>query len=189
MDAAGDITMEESVKESELIGKVHSAVYHQCQQRGYAAPADVLVDIGILPKQKPVIPLRFSKNENPEIEKAYATHYNLAVVLCGIIMKYRRLSVFPAVWHVAVLKSYRRWSRPYAILSGNPGSSGKFSVLLFSVAVAFPLSATSWKGVFCLQTVLSGISVQLHIGRSLPDAPAGTALYPLLYKTDGRQIC
>ncbi|MDE7184105.1 MAG: hypothetical protein K2O40_06435 [Lachnospiraceae bacterium] len=26
-----------------LIGKVHSAVYCQCQQRGYAAPADVLV--------------------------------------------------------------------------------------------------------------------------------------------------
>lgn len=133
MDAAGDITMEEIVKESELIGKVHSAVYHQCQQRGYAAPADVLVDIGTLPKQKyedwrfgkvryleaactcnlkklsfimkqirayakkaglkpsfcyykrwgvkkkhgqkPVIPLRFSKSGNPEIEKAYATHY------------------------------------------------------------------------------------------------------------------
>ena len=125
--------MEETVKDSELIGKVHSAVYHQCQQRGYAAPADVLVDIGVLPKQKyeewrfgkaryleqvctcnlkklsfimkqirfyakksnlkpsfcyykrwgvkkkhghkPVIPLRFSKSRNPEIERAYATHY------------------------------------------------------------------------------------------------------------------
>lgn len=121
------------MKESELIGKVHSAIYHQCQQRGYAAPADVLVDVGVLPKQKyedwrfgkvryleavctcnlkklsfimkqirsyakksnlkpsfcyykrwgvkkkhghkPVIPLRFSKSGNPEIEKAYATHY------------------------------------------------------------------------------------------------------------------
>ena len=99
----------------------------------YAAPVDVLVDIGVLPKQKyedwrfgkvryleavctcnfkklsfimkqirsyakksdlkpsfcyykrwgvkkkhghkPVIPLRFSKSGNPEIEKAYATHY------------------------------------------------------------------------------------------------------------------
>lgn len=121
------------MKESELIGKVHSAVYHQCQQRGYAAPADVLVDVGVLPKEKyedwrfgkvryleqvctcnlkklsfimkqirsyakkaglkpsfcyykrwgvkkkqghkPVIPLRFSKSGNPEIERAYATHY------------------------------------------------------------------------------------------------------------------
>ena len=44
MDAAGVIYMEDKVKESELIGKVHSAVYHQCKQRGYAAPADVLVD-------------------------------------------------------------------------------------------------------------------------------------------------
>lgn len=119
----------------EWIGKVHSAVYHQCQRRGYAAPVDVLIDIGVLTKekyedwrfgrvpyleavctvnlkklsfimkqvrvyanksglqpsfcyykrwgmkkkngqgQKPVIPLRFSKNGNPEIEKHYATHY------------------------------------------------------------------------------------------------------------------
>ena len=133
MNTAGVIHMEDTVKESELIGTVHSAVYHQCLQRGYAAPADVLVDIGVLPKQKyedwrfgkvryleaactcnlkklsfimkqirsyakksnlkpsfcyykrwgvkkkhghkTVIPLRFSKSGNPEIEKAYATHY------------------------------------------------------------------------------------------------------------------
>ena len=40
------------MSESELIGKVHSAVYHQCQQRGYAAPVDVLIDVGVLPKQR-----------------------------------------------------------------------------------------------------------------------------------------
>lgn len=38
--------------DGELIGKVHSAMYHQCQNRGYAAPVDVLMDIGVLPKQK-----------------------------------------------------------------------------------------------------------------------------------------
>lgn len=38
--------------EKELIGKVHSAVYHQCQRRGYATPVDVLMEIGVLPKQK-----------------------------------------------------------------------------------------------------------------------------------------
>ena len=38
--------------EKEMIGRVHSAVYHQCQVRGYAAPADVLVDVGVLPGQK-----------------------------------------------------------------------------------------------------------------------------------------
>lgn len=40
------------MNEKELVGKVHSAVYHQCQKRGYAAPVDVLMDIGVLPKDK-----------------------------------------------------------------------------------------------------------------------------------------
>lgn len=34
--------------EKELIGKVHSAVYHQCQRRGYATPVDVLMEVGVL---------------------------------------------------------------------------------------------------------------------------------------------
>ena len=119
----------------ELISKVHSAMYAQCRKRGYAAPVDVLMDLGVLPKQKyedwrfgrvdylervctvnlhklsfimsqirayarkqglkpsfcyykqwgvkkkngqghkPVVPLRFSKSGNAEIEKNYATHY------------------------------------------------------------------------------------------------------------------
>ena len=118
-----------------LIKKVNASMYQQCQRRGYAAPVDVLMDIGILPKQKyedwrfgkvdylervctanlnklssvlhqmrvyakkadlkpsfcyykrwgvkkkggqgkkPVIPLRFSKSGDPEIEKWYATHF------------------------------------------------------------------------------------------------------------------
>lgn len=40
------------MNEKELIGKVHSAVYHQCQQRGYATPVDVLMDMGVLTKEK-----------------------------------------------------------------------------------------------------------------------------------------
>lgn len=40
------------MNDTELTGKVHSAVHHQCQARGYAAPVDVLMDIGVLPKQK-----------------------------------------------------------------------------------------------------------------------------------------
>ena len=51
--AVGKLVLEENtVTDSELIGKVHSAVYHQCQQRGYAAPIDVLMDVGVLSKQK-----------------------------------------------------------------------------------------------------------------------------------------
>ena len=41
-----------SLKDSELSRKAHAAVYHQCQRRGYAAPVDVLMEIGVLPKQK-----------------------------------------------------------------------------------------------------------------------------------------
>ena len=38
--------------DKELIGKVHSSVYHQCQSRGYAVPVDVLMDLGVLTKSK-----------------------------------------------------------------------------------------------------------------------------------------
>ena len=123
------------MKEAEWIGKICSTMELQCKKRGYAAPVDVLMDIGVLPKQKyenwrngridylervctvnlhklsfimsqirayarkqglkpsfcyykqwgvkkkngqghkPVVPLRFSKSGNAEIEKNYATHY------------------------------------------------------------------------------------------------------------------
>lgn len=123
------------MKDQEIIGKVHSSVYHQCKKQGYATPVDVLMDIGVLSRQKhddwrfgriaylelactvnlrklsfvmhqmrvyaqrnnlkpsfcyykqwgvkkpngqghkPVIPLRFSKSNDPNIEKWYATHF------------------------------------------------------------------------------------------------------------------
>lgn len=40
------------MKDGELIGKVHNSVYQQCRKRGYTAPVDVLMDVGILQKQK-----------------------------------------------------------------------------------------------------------------------------------------
>lgn len=36
----------------ELISKVRSSMYRQCRERGYATAVDVLMDTGILPKQK-----------------------------------------------------------------------------------------------------------------------------------------
>ena len=36
---------------SDVAGKIHSSMYHQCRERGYAAPVDVLMDIGVLRKQ------------------------------------------------------------------------------------------------------------------------------------------
>ena len=123
------------MNDRDLAAKVHSAMYYQCQNRGFAAPVDILMDIGILKKsdyeswrvgrvpylervcninlsklstilhemrvyakkaglkssfcfykqwgvkkkggqgRKPVIPLRFSKSGNAEIERQYATHF------------------------------------------------------------------------------------------------------------------
>lgn len=40
------------MNDQQLVGSVHSAMYHQCQNRGYAALVDVLMDIGIVSKQK-----------------------------------------------------------------------------------------------------------------------------------------
>lgn len=40
------------MKDGELIGKVHNSVLQQCRKRGYATPVDVLMDVGILQKQK-----------------------------------------------------------------------------------------------------------------------------------------
>ena len=106
-----------------MIDKIQNAMYLQCQGRGYTAPVDVLMDLGVLDKKKyddwrcgrvPYLEavcngnlhklseimkeirsfaeqnswqpslssykhkgkeLRFSKTGNPQIEKAYATHY------------------------------------------------------------------------------------------------------------------
>ena len=123
------------MNDHELVAKVNSSMYCQCRDRGYAAPVDVLMDIGVLQKdkyedwrfgrisylecvctsnlhklstirhqmrvyaqkaglkpsfcyykqwgtkkkggqgRKPVIPLRFSKSGNPDVERWYATHF------------------------------------------------------------------------------------------------------------------
>lgn len=40
------------MNDAQLIGAVHSAVYHQCKERGYATPVDVLMDVGVLHKKQ-----------------------------------------------------------------------------------------------------------------------------------------
>lgn len=40
------------MNDAQLIGAVHSAVYHQCKERGYATPVDVLMDVDVLPKKQ-----------------------------------------------------------------------------------------------------------------------------------------
>ena len=123
------------MNDHELVAKVNSSMYCQCRDRGFATPVDVLMDIGVLQKdkyedwrfgrisylervctinlhklstvrhqmrvyaqkaglkpsfcyykqwgtkkkdgqgRKPVIPLRFSKSGNPDVERWYATHF------------------------------------------------------------------------------------------------------------------
>ena len=38
------------MNDKELIGRVHSSMYHQLKRKGYATPVDVLMDLGILSK-------------------------------------------------------------------------------------------------------------------------------------------
>ena len=121
-----------AMNDGELITKVNSSMYNQCRKNGFAAPVDVLMDIGVLAKQKyedwrfgrvpyleavcginlrklslimktirgyasrnglkpsytcykqwglktngkrAVVKLQFSKSGNPDIERAYSTHY------------------------------------------------------------------------------------------------------------------
>ena len=40
------------MNDGELKAAVDSSMYHQCQERGFATPVDVLMDVGVLTKQK-----------------------------------------------------------------------------------------------------------------------------------------
>ena len=40
------------MNDRELIATVRSSMYRQCRERGFAAPVDVLMDIGVLPKKR-----------------------------------------------------------------------------------------------------------------------------------------
>ena len=37
---------------NDMIEKIHNSMYQQCKNRGYAAPVDVLMDIGVLDRKK-----------------------------------------------------------------------------------------------------------------------------------------
>ncbi len=63
------------MNDKELIGKVHSAVNHQCQRRGYAAPVDVLMEIGVLPKHtKIALPSSTQKATKSKAKHLRITH-------------------------------------------------------------------------------------------------------------------
>lgn len=90
-----------SLKDSELSRKVHAAVYHQCQRRGYAAPVDVLMEIGVLPKQK-YEEWRFGKI--PYLEQVCTCNLRKLSVIMGQIRRYaQKTGLKPSFCY------YKRW--------------------------------------------------------------------------------
>ncbi len=89
------------MNEKELIGKVHSAVYHQCEERGYAAPVDVLMDIGVLPKDK-YEDWRFGRV--PYLEQACNINLHKLSFILGQIRSYANKSGYKPSFTY-----YKRW--------------------------------------------------------------------------------
>ena len=90
-----------SLKDSELSRKAHAAVYPQCQRRGYAAPVDVLMEIGVLPKQK-YEEWRFGKI--PYLEQVCTCNLRKLSVIMGQIRRYaQKTGLKPSFCY------YKRW--------------------------------------------------------------------------------
>lgn len=76
-------------------------MYQQCQRRGYAAPVDVLMDIGILPKQK-YEDWRFGKVDY--LERVCTANLNkLSSVLHQMRVYAKRADLKPSFCY------YKRW--------------------------------------------------------------------------------
>ena len=90
-----------SLKDSELSRKADAAVYHQCQRRGYAAPVAVLMEIGVLPKQK-YEEWRFGKI--PYLEQVCTCNLRKLSVIMGQIRRYaQKTGLKPSFCY------YKRW--------------------------------------------------------------------------------
>ena len=67
------------MNDEELCARVRESMFRQCHMRGYAAPAFCYYKRwGVKNKGQgrgAVIPLRFSRSGDAEIERRYATHY------------------------------------------------------------------------------------------------------------------
>lgn len=87
----------------ELTQKVHQAVNRQCQERGYAAVVDVLMDIGILAKQNYN---NWRNGKVPYLEQVCNANLSkLALVLKEIRVRARQSNLTPS------LTSYNRWGK------------------------------------------------------------------------------
>ena len=110
------------MNDGELIAKVNSSMYHQIQERGYAAPVDVLMDVGVLTKQK-YEDWRFGKV--PFLEASCTMNLNKLSLIMKTVRQYaskNKLSPSPTVYKQWGLKT--KGHRPVVRLrfskSGNP---------------------------------------------------------------------
>lgn len=106
------------MNDKELIGVVHSSVYHQCQKRGYAAPVDVLMDIGVLSKEN-YENWRFGRV--PYLEKVCTVNLRKLAFVLNQIRSYAKKSGYKDSYTV-----YKQWGRK------SSGSNTKTIPLRFS---------------------------------------------------------
>lgn len=89
------------ITEKQLTGAVHSSMYHQIQDRGYAAPVDVLLDCGVLSK-KAYEEWRFGRT--PYLEKSCTVNLKkLSFIMHQIRVYAQKNSLKPSVC------VYKRW--------------------------------------------------------------------------------
>ena len=83
------------ITEKQLIGPVHSSMYHQIQDRGYAALVDVLMDCGVLSK-KAYEEWRFDRT--PYLEKSCTVNLKkLSSIMHQIRVYAQKNSLKPSV--------------------------------------------------------------------------------------------
>lgn len=101
-----------------LTEKVHAAVRNQVSQRGYTAPVDVLMETGILTKEKYE---EWRKGNVDYLERVCTTNLSkLALLMHEIRSCAQKMGLKPSI------SQYRRWGkgpkRPLRFSkSGNPG--------------------------------------------------------------------
>lgn len=112
--------------DKEIIGKVHASVYRQCRSRGYAAPVDVLVDIGVLSKQN-YEDWRWGRV--PYLEAACTVNLRkLSFILHQMRVYAQKSGLKPS------FTCYKQWSLKKAVRG-----AGRWSVSLFSCRLEWPL--------------------------------------------------
>lgn len=89
------------MNEKELTAKIHSSMYQQCKDRGYATPVDVLMDVGVLSK-KSYEDWRFGKV--PFLEKVCGVNLHKLSFIMGQIRNFARKNGYKESFTY-----YKRW--------------------------------------------------------------------------------